>query len=38
VPLLFFLPQFIPLIVLIYWMARTWLAPTPALRRYFRRA
>ena len=27
VPLLFFLPQFIPLILLAYWMARTWLAP-----------
>ena len=27
VPLLFFLPQSIPLILLAYWMARTWLAP-----------
>jgi len=26
VPLLFFLPQFIPLILLAYWMTRTWLA------------
>ena len=25
VPALFFLPQFIPLILLIYWMGRVWL-------------
>jgi hypothetical protein len=27
VPTVFFLPQFIPLIVLVYWMARVWLTP-----------
>ena len=31
--LLFFLPQFVPLILLAYWMARTWSSPLFAARK-----